>query len=42
MKFSHALVWAAVAMGLGADAKLFGKDKREFTCGRSTLRRGEQ
>jgi hypothetical protein len=30
MKFSHALVWAAVAVGLGADAKLFGKDKREY------------
>lgn len=30
MKFSHALVWAVVAVGLGADAKLFGKDKREY------------
>ena len=29
MKFSHALVWATVAFGLGADAKLFGNDKRE-------------
>ena len=41
MKFSHALVWATVALGLGVDAKLFGKDKRECSspCTREAMRR---
>jgi predicted peroxiredoxin len=29
MKFAKTLVWATLALSLGADAKLFGKDKRE-------------
>jgi hypothetical protein len=30
MKFSNALVWATIVVGMGAEAKLFGKDKREL------------
>jgi hypothetical protein len=30
MRISNTVMWAVVALSLGSDAKLFGKDKREY------------